>query len=133
MRFRRLTFNFEGLSSEKHFLCRNKEIPNNIKYSKLGEKFIRSQSQETGSLETRAKLAVLPTYVKNQTILQPILFYRASKCKQTKELSNEGCLWTHSYLFIRLLSVFFLLYVKMQTNQDHTVLKQVVICQRNTN
>ena len=37
------------------------------------------------SLETRAKLAVLRTYVENQAILEPILLYRASKCKQTKE------------------------------------------------
>ena len=36
-------------------------------------------------LETRAELAVLRTYVENQAILEPILLYQASKCKQTKE------------------------------------------------
>ena len=34
------------------------------------------------SLETRAEPAVLRTYVENQAILEPILLYRASKCKQ---------------------------------------------------
>ena len=33
------------------------------------------------SLETRAELAVLRSYVENQAILEPILLYRASKCK----------------------------------------------------
>ena len=37
------------------------------------------------SRETRAELAVLRTYVENQAILETILLYRASKCKQTKE------------------------------------------------
>ena len=41
------------------------------------------------SLETRAKLAVLRTYVENQAILEPILLYRASKCKQTKEQGSK--------------------------------------------
>ena len=49
------------------------------------------------SLETRAKLAVLRTYVENQAILEPILLYRASKCKQTKE---QDCLWTHIFTFL---------------------------------
>ena len=35
-------------------------------------------------LETRVKLAVLCTYYENQAILEHILLYRASKCKQTK-------------------------------------------------
>ena len=37
------------------------------------------------SRETRAELAVLRTSVENQAILETILLYRASKCKQTKE------------------------------------------------
>ena len=49
-------------------------------------------SQETDSLETRAELAVLCPYVENQAILEPILLYRASKCKQTKEQGSEDCL-----------------------------------------
>ena len=38
------------------------------------------------SLETRAEQAVLRAYVENQAILEPVLFYRASKYKQTKRL-----------------------------------------------
>ena len=38
-------------------------------------------SQETDSLKTWAKLVVLRIYVENQAILEPILLYRASKCK----------------------------------------------------
>ena len=42
----------------------------------------------TYSLETRAEPAVLRTYVENQAILEPILYW-ASKCKQTKEQVSE--------------------------------------------
>ena len=55
------------------------------------------------SLETRAELAILRTYVENQAILEPILLYCASKCKQTKEQGSEDCF----YLFMRLLSAIF--------------------------
>ena len=34
------------------------------------------------SLETRAEPAVLCAYVEKQAFLEPILLYRASKCKQ---------------------------------------------------
>ena len=54
----------------------------------------------TDSLETRAEPAVLGTYVENQAILEPILLYRASKCKQTKEQGSEDCLWTHICTFL---------------------------------
>ena len=54
----------------------------------------------TYSLETRAEPAVLRTYVENQAILEPILLYRASKCKQTKEQDSEDCLWTHIFTFL---------------------------------
>ena len=46
----------------------------------------------TYSLETRAQPAVLRTYVENQAILELILLYRASKCKD--------CLWTHILTFL---------------------------------
>ena len=52
------------------------------------------------SLETRVELAVLRTYVENQAILEPILLYRASKCKQIKEQGSEDCLWTHIFTFL---------------------------------
>ena len=45
-----------------------------------------------GYLETRTELAVLHTYVENQAILESILLYPASKCKQTKEQGSEDCL-----------------------------------------
>ena len=54
----------------------------------------------TYSLETRAEPAVLRTYVENQAMLEPILLYRASKCKQTKEQRSEDCLWTHIFTFL---------------------------------
>ena len=44
------------------------------------------------SLETQAELAILHTYVENQAILEPILFYRRSKCKQAKEQGSEDYL-----------------------------------------
>ena len=52
------------------------------------------------SLETRVELAILRTYVENQAILEPILLYRASKCKQTKEQGSKDCLWTHINTFL---------------------------------
>ena len=52
------------------------------------------------SLETRAELAVLRIYVENQAILELILLYRASKCKQTKEQGSEDYLWTHTFTFL---------------------------------
>ena len=43
------------------------------------------------SMETRTELAVLLTYVENQAIIEPILLYHGSKCKQTKEQGSEDC------------------------------------------
>ena len=54
----------------------------------------------TYSLETQAEPAVLRTYLENLAILEPILLYRASKCKQTKEQDSEDCLWTHIFTFL---------------------------------
>ena len=58
------------------------------------------QSQETDSLETQAELAGLHIYVENQAILKPILLYRVSKCKQTKQQGSEDWLWTHIFTFL---------------------------------
>ena len=63
------------------------------------ETYFLAQSQETDSLETRAEIAVLRTYVENQAIREPILLYRGSKCKQTKEQGRD-CLWTHIFTFL---------------------------------
>ena len=56
-----------------------------------------SHKKQKDSLETRTELAVLRTYVENQAILEPILLYRASKCKETKEQGSEDCLRTHFF------------------------------------
>ena len=56
-------------------------------------------------METRTELAVLGTYVENQVILEPILLYRTSKCKQTKEKGSENCLWIHIFIFYRLFQI----------------------------
>ena len=53
-----------------------------------------SHKKRKASLETRAKLAVLSTYVENQVTLGPILLYRASKHKQMKRPSYQDCLGT---------------------------------------
>ena len=62
--------------------------------------FHHSQNKRKDSLETRAKLDVLRTYVENQAILKPILLYRASKSKQTKEQGSEDCLWIYIFSFL---------------------------------
>ena len=59
------------------------------------------------SLETQAELAVLRTYVEKQAIIEPILLYRVSKCKQTKEQGSEDCLWTHIFTFYKIIVSFF--------------------------
>ena len=41
------------------------------------------------SLETRTQLAVLRTYIENQTILEPILLYRESKCKNANKTRSN--------------------------------------------
>ena len=45
---------------------------------------MHSHKKRKDSLETGAELSVLCTYVETQAILEHILLYRASKCKQTK-------------------------------------------------
>ena len=43
-----------------------------------------SHKKQKDSLETRAEQAILNAYIENQAILEPILFYCASKYKQMK-------------------------------------------------
>ena len=59
-----------------------------------------SHKKREDSLETRAEMTVLLTYVENQAIPEPILLYRASKYRQTKEQGSEDCLWTHIFTFL---------------------------------
>ena len=51
-----------------------------------------SHKKRKKGLKAWAELAVLRTYIENQTMLEPILLYCASKCKQTKEQGSEDCL-----------------------------------------
>ena len=92
-------------------------------YSMQFINFYQSHKKRKVSLETRVELAVIRTYVENQAILEPIIFYRVSKCKQTKEQGSEDCLWTHIFTIYKIIVSFFLSYVKMQTKQDQTVLQ----------
>ena len=48
-----------------------------------------THKKQKDSLETRTELAVLRTYLENQARLEPILLYRASKSKLTKEEGSE--------------------------------------------
>ena len=73
----------------------------------------------TYSLETRAEPAVLRTYVENQAILEPILLYRVSKCKQSKEQAARTVYGLIFLPFYKTIVRFFLFY---QTKQDQTVL-----------
>ena len=70
-----------------------------------------SHKKRKDSLETRSELAVLCVYVENQAILEHILLYRASKCKQTKEQGREDCLLTHIFTFLRDYYTFFFLFL----------------------
>ena len=76
--------------------------PNLLTFNQFFHKltFLHSHKKQKNSLETQAELAVRRTYVENQAILKPILLYRASQCKQTKEKCNEDCLWTHIFTFL---------------------------------
>ena len=68
---------------------------------------MHSHKKWKDSLEKRAKLAVLRTYVENQAILEPILLYWASKCKQTKEQGSQEYLWTHIFFLQDYCQLFF--------------------------
>ena len=70
-------------------------------FENLKDNSEHSHKKRKDSLETRAKPAVLCVYVENQAIIEPILLYRVSKCKQTKEQGCEDCLWTHIFTFFR--------------------------------
>ena len=60
-----------------------------------------SHKKRKDILETRAQPAIICVfYVENQAILQPILLYRTSKWKQTKEQDSDDCLWTHIFTFL---------------------------------
>ena len=59
-----------------------------------------SHKKRKDSLETRAEVAVICTNVENQAMLEPILLYQVSKCKQTKEQGRKDCLWTHIFTFL---------------------------------
>ena len=69
-------------------------------------------------MERRAEQAVLRTYVENQAILELILLYRASKCKKKQGAGQRGLfMGPYFYLFIRLLSAFFLFMSRCKQNK----------------
>ena len=72
--------------------------------------FHHSHKNRKDSLGTRAKLAVLRTYVENQAIPEPIFLYRALKYKQTKEQGSEDCLWI-PIPFYRIIASFFFFFM----------------------
>ena len=86
------------------FRCEKRYRPSSLSFEILLESWGRVSNLtiviRTDSLETRAELAVLRTYIENQAILEPILLYLASKYKQTKEQGSEDYLWTHSFTFL---------------------------------
>ena len=59
-----------------------------------------SHKKRNFSLQTRAKLAVLRTYVENQAMLEPALLYRASKCKQNKVAKRRAARTVHGLIFL---------------------------------
>ena len=61
---------------------------------------VHSNEKRKDSLETRSELAALRSYVENQAILGLILFYRVSKCKETRKQDSEYCLWTPIFTFL---------------------------------
>ena len=69
-------------------------------YVILHLQLFHSHKKQKVSLETQGKLVVLHSCVENQTMLEPILLYQTSKCKQTKEQGSEDCLWTHIFTFL---------------------------------
>ena len=79
------------------------------------------------SLETRAELAFVSSSVENQAILESILLYRASKCKQTKEHGSKDYLRTHifSILWYYCQLYFFSL---TRCKQNKTKQNCVIIC-----
>ena len=55
------------------------------KTKEFAKKSDHSHKERNDSLGKQAELAVLRAYVENQATTEPILIYRASKYKQTKE------------------------------------------------
>ena len=50
---------------------------------------LHSQKKRKDSLLAQVKLVALRTYVENQAILEAILLYCASKCKQIKKQDSK--------------------------------------------
>ena len=102
--FSKMTF----LSTKQFFrdyfpsdVCKNENVILKTLFSLAFLKnMVKPQSQKTDSLETQAELAVLRCYVENQSILEPILLYRVSKCKQIKEQGSVYCFWINIFVFL---------------------------------
>ena len=75
--------------------------------------FNHIHKKRKASLETRAEPAVLCAYVEKQAFLEPILLYRASKCKQI-QTSAVGLFMNLLFsLFCDIIISFLLFRVKM--------------------
>ena len=61
---------------------------------------VHNHKKRKDSLGTWAELAVLRTYFENQAILEPILLYRSSRYKQTKEQGSNDGLSSHVFIFL---------------------------------
>ena len=73
-------------------------------------------------MERWVEPAVLRAFVENQAILEHILFYRASKCRQPKSRTTKtvyGCMF---FPFFVIIIDFFLFAVKIQKQEEQTVL-----------
>ena len=51
-----------------------------------------------GKMETQAKLLVLPIYVENRGIVEPIFLYRASNCK--KKIKSMAAITVYGSIFL---------------------------------
>ena len=81
-----------------------------------------SHKKRKDSLETRAELAVLRTYVENHAILEPILLYRASNVNKLNSRAVRTAYGPTFLPFYKILVSFFHFSVKIQSKQDQAVL-----------
>ena len=104
---------------------------NYLKKNALKRKFMRKKSRTIvitngkiwkQSLETRAELSVLRTYVENQAKLELILLYRNQNIYKPKSRAART-VYRHIFLrFYKIIVSFFSSLFKMQTKLDQTVL-----------
>ena len=82
-------------------------------HKNLSEKTNHDHKKRKDSLEARTKPIVLRAYIENQAILELILLYRASKCKQTQKKGSRTVYGPTIFTFCEIIISFFLFLVKM--------------------